>query len=96
MEELRNMYRVEMDAQAERFEAEKQKQSNLEQSLQESLKVKRKEVDELRVRTNDAETKVGELTVRLENQTLEVLRLQTELEEYEYEDAVGGSGNTGW
>ena len=49
------------------------------------FQVKRKEVDDLRVRSSEAESKVAELTVRLENQTLEVLRLQTELEEYEYE-----------
>ena len=32
------------------------------------------------------ETKVDELTQRLENQTAEVLRLTMELEEYEYKD----------
>ncbi len=44
-------------------------------------------MEELRAKSSENETKVSELTVRLENQTLEVLRLQTELEEYEYEDA---------
>jgi len=39
----------------------------------------------LKIRLNEAEQKVSDLTVRLENQTMEVLRLQTELEEYEYE-----------
>ncbi len=61
--------------------------------------MKRKEVEDLRLKSNESEAKVGELTVRLENQTLEVLRLQTELEEYEYEDAMGsaavGSGGGG-
>ncbi len=49
------------------------------------------------MKSHEAETKVAELTVRLENQTLEVLRLQTELEEYEWEDAMtaDGSGGTG-
>ena len=51
------------------------------------MRTKRAEVDELRVKTNELTSKVSELTTRLENQTLEVLRLQTELEEYEYEDA---------
>ncbi|TRY74800.1 hypothetical protein TCAL_07117 [Tigriopus californicus] len=91
MEELRDMYRDEMDAQTEKFEKERSKMHNLETSLQETLKTKRKEVDELKVRAHESETKVTELTTRLENQTLEVLRLQTELEEYEYEDAVGGT-----
>ncbi len=36
--------------------------------------MKRKEVEDLRMKANEAEAKVGELTVRLENQTLEVLR----------------------
>ena len=85
MEELRNMYRDEMDAQGEKSEAERAKLQRMEHSLQETLKAKRLEVDELKVRARDAEAKVDNLTVRLENQTLEVLRLQTELEEYEYE-----------
>lgn len=88
MEELRNMYKDEMDSQSEKFEKEKEKLKYLEQSLQESLTAKRKEVEELRVRSNDFEGKVQSLTTRLENQTLEVMRLQQELEEYEYEDAM--------
>lgn len=92
MEELRNMYRHEMDAQSEMFAAEKLNLIGLEHSLQESLRTKRKEVDELKVRSIEAEAKVSELTTRLENQTLEVMRLQTELEDYEYEDAIAGRG----
>ena len=88
MEELRNMYKDEMDSQTDKFDKEKEKLKYLEQSLQESLTSKRKEVDELRVRSNDFESKVQSLTTRLENQTLEVMRLQQELEEYEYEDAM--------
>ena len=93
MDDLRNMYRDEMDSQTAKFEAEREKMQFLEASLQDTLKSKRKEVEELRVKSHEFETKVTELTTRLENQTLEVLRLQTELEEYEYEDAVGGGGN---
>ena len=91
MEDLRNMYRHEMDLQTDKFAKEKEKMSGLEGSLQESLKTKRKEVEELKVKSAESEAKVAELTTRLENQTLEVLRLQTELEEYEYEDAVAGT-----
>ncbi len=40
MDELRNMYRLEMDAQSEKFEQEKSKMTNLESSLQETLKVR--------------------------------------------------------
>ena len=38
------------------------------------------------IRSDDLESKVDELTHRLENQTAEVLRLTMELEEYEYKD----------
>eukprot|EP00095_Tigriopus_kingsejongensis_P009992 maker-scaffold984_size73453-snap-gene-0.17 protein:Tk09992 transcript:maker-scaffold984_size73453-snap-gene-0.17-mRNA-1 annotation:"hypothetical protein OXYTRI_06834" len=92
MDDLRNMYRDEMDSQSQKFDQEKAKLQGLEVSLQESLKTKRKELDELKVRASESAAKVSELTTRLENQTLEVMRLQTELEEYEYEDAVAG----GW
>ncbi len=68
MDELREMYRVEMDAQSEKFDTERAKMSNLESSLQDMLKTKRAEVDELRLKSNEAEKKVAELTVRLENQ----------------------------
>ncbi len=40
MDDLRNMYRVEMDAQDEKFQKERQKMSNLESSLKETLQVK--------------------------------------------------------
>ena len=68
MDELREMYRVEMDAQSEKFDTERAKMSNLESSLKDMLKTKRAEVDELRLKSNEAEKKVAELTVRLENQ----------------------------
>lgn len=48
MEELRNMYRTEMDAQTETFEREQERFRQLESSLSETLKVKRQEADEYR------------------------------------------------
>lgn len=48
MEELRNMYRTEMDAQTETYEKEREKFRSLESSLSETLKVKRQEADEYR------------------------------------------------
>ena len=39
MEDLRNMYRVEMDALSEKADKEKEKMAKMEGSLQESLKV---------------------------------------------------------
>ena len=46
MEELRNMYRTEMDSQTETFERERDKSKQLESSLSEMLKLKRHEADE--------------------------------------------------
>merc|ERR1712025_256637 len=86
MEDLRNMYRTEMDAQTETYEKEREKFRQLESSLSETLKVKRQEADEFRTKADGLESKVEELAQRLENQTSEVLRLTLELEEYEYKD----------
>merc|ERR1712147_480117 len=66
-------------------EEEKEKMQALEKSLQESLRSKRKEFDELKVVCDDSVSKVSDLERRLENQTNEVLRLTAELESYEYE-----------
>ena len=46
--------------------------------------MKRSEADIYRLRTEELEAKVTELATRLENQTAEVIRLQSELDEYEY------------
>merc|ERR1711874_34531 len=85
MEDLRNMYRDEMNNQVSLAEKEKEKMQALEKSLQESLRSKRKEFDELKVVCDDSVSKVTDLERRLENQTNEVLRLTAELESYEYE-----------
>ena len=50
MEDLRNMYRTEMDAQTETYEKEREKFRQLESSLSETLKVKRQEADEFRTK----------------------------------------------
>merc|ERR1711902_268143 len=92
MEELRNMYRTEMDTQAETYEKEREKFKQLEASMSETLKVKRSEAEEFKSKSDDLGVKVEELTQRLENQTAEVLRLTLELEEYEYKDY--GTTNT--
>ena len=84
MEELRNMYRDEMDAQNERLVKDKEKARQLETSLSDSLKVKREEADTYKSKANEYESRVEELSRRLDNQTAEVIRLQAELEEYEY------------
>ena len=43
--------------------------------LQESLKTKRKELEDIKVRTTESEAKVAELTVRLENQVSEIWQI---------------------
>ena len=50
MEDLRNMYRTEMDAQTETYEKERDKFRQLESSLSETLKVKRQEADTYRAK----------------------------------------------
>ena len=50
MEDLRNMYRTEMDTQTETYEKEREKFRTLESSLSETLKVKRQEADEFRAK----------------------------------------------
>merc|ERR1712113_1202755 len=85
MEDLRNMYRDEMNNQASLAEKEKEKMQALEKSLQESLRSKRKEFDEMKVVCDESVSKVSDLGRRLENQTNEVPRLTAGLESYEYE-----------
>merc|ERR1712112_158671 len=85
MDELRNMYKDEMSNQVEIAEREKERMQGLESSLQDSLKLKRQEFDELKTKYEDAASKVTDLERRLNNQTEEVLRLTAELESYEYE-----------
>lgn len=48
MEELRNMYRTEMDTQTETYEKEREKFKQLEASMSETLKVKRSEAEEFK------------------------------------------------
>ena len=87
MDDLRGMYRDEMNNQVEAAEREKAKMKGLEASLQETLKTKRQECEELRGKYESANSQVEDLSRRLNNQTEEVLRLTQELESYEYEDA---------
>ena len=85
MEELRTMYKEEMNNQVMIAEKEKERMQGLESSLQDSLRLKRQEFEEIKVKHDDAAAKVSDLERRLNNQTEEVLRLTAELESYEYE-----------
>ena len=87
MDELRTMYREEMNGQVESAEKDKTKMQMLESSLQESLKTKRAECEELRSKYEVSAAQVEDLQRRLNNQTEEVMRLTLELESYEYQDA---------
>jgi molecular chaperone GrpE (heat shock protein) len=87
MDELRTMYRDEMNSQVEAAERDKAKMQMLEASLQESLKAKRSECEELRSKYESSAAQVEDLQRRLNNQTEEVMRLTLELESYEYQDA---------
>merc|ERR550539_183869 len=89
MEELRNMYRTEMESQNEKFTADKEKAKQLELSLSDSLKVKREEADHYKSIATESESRVEDLARRLDGQTAEVIRLMGELENYEY----GGGGD---
>ena len=95
MEELRNMYRVEMDSQNDKTAKERERAHAMELSLSESLKVKREEADTFRAKSDELDARVAELTRRLDNQTAEVIRLQGELEEYEYGGGGGGAVTAG-
>jgi len=85
MDELRNMYRDEMNNQVEAAEKAKTKMQQIESSLQDSLRIKRQDYEEVKAKCDGAVTQVEDLERRLNNQTAEVLRLQTELDGYEYE-----------
>lgn len=50
MEDLRNMYRTEMDAQTETYEKEKERFKQLESSLSDILRVKRHEAEEYKTK----------------------------------------------
>lgn len=87
MDELRTMYRDEMNNQVGLAEKEKSKMQSLESSLQESLRTKRHDYDDVKLKYDEAISKVDDLERRLNNQTEEVIRLTAELENYEYADA---------
>merc|ERR1712123_37277 len=83
MDELRTMYRDEMNNQVELAEKDKTKMKSLESSLQESLRTKRLEYDDIKMKYEEVISKVDDLERRLNNQTEEVMRLTAELDSYE-------------
>ena len=79
------LYLICFHSKVEMAERDKERMQGLENSLQDSLKIKRQEFDEIKVKYDEAASKVTDLERRLNNQTEEVLRLTAELESYEYE-----------
>ena len=101
MEQLRNMYMTEIESQAEKMEEEKAKANRTEVSLREMLSERQAEVDELNSyysqQGEDYEAKINELLTRLQEQTTLAVKLQSEIDEYEWyeEDEEGGGGGGG-
>jgi len=101
MEQLRSMYMVEIESQAEKMEEEKAKANRTEVSLRQMLAETKAEVDELNSyytqQGEEYETKINELLTRLQEQTTLAVKLQTEIDEYEWyeEEEEGGAGGEG-
>jgi chromosome segregation ATPase len=101
MEQLRSMYMVEIESQAEKMEEEKAKANRTEVSLRQMLAETKAEVDELNSyytqQGEEYETKINELLTRLQEQTTLAVKLQTEIDEYEWyeEEEEGGAGGGG-
>ena len=88
METLRDMYKKELDLQTERLEQERVKSKQLEKTLQVSIKDKQQEIDDLNAyytcREEELETKINDLLTRLQDSTYLAVKLQNELDEYEW------------
>ena len=101
MEQLRNMYMTEIESQAEKMEEEKARANRTEVSLRQMLSERQSELDELNTyysqQSEDYEAKINDLLERLQEQTTLAVKLQTEIDEYEWyeEEEEGGAGGGG-
>ena len=88
METLRDMYKKELDLQTERLEQERIKSKQLEETLKVSINDKQQEIDDLNSyytsREEELETKINDLLTRLQDSTFLAVKLQNELDEYEW------------
>lgn len=88
METLRDMYKKELDLQTERLEQERIKSKQLEETLRVSINDKQQEIDDLNAyytsREDELETKINDLLTRLQDSTYLAVKLQNELDEYEW------------
>lgn len=97
MEQLRDMYKGEIENQSAKLESEKEKARALEDTLRKEIAEKQSEIDELNnyyyKREEELETKINDLLLRLQEQTALAVKLQAELDEYEWyeeEEEEGG------
>lgn len=97
MEQLSDIYKREMSLQSDRFDEERTKANQLEVSLRHSIKDHQQEIDDLNTyytsREDELETKINDLLLRLQDHTALAIKLQAELDEYEWyeeeEEVVG-------
>ena len=97
MEQLRNMYMTEIESQAGKMEEEKARANRTEVSLRQMLSERQGELDELNTyysqQGDDYDAKINELLTRLQEQTTLAVKLQAEIDEYEWyeEEEEGGA-----
>jgi hypothetical protein len=94
------MYMSEIESQAEKMEEEKARANRTEISLRQMLADRQAELDELNSyysqQGEDYEAKINELLTRLQEQTTLAVKLQAEIDEYEwYEEEEEGAGEPG-
>ena len=100
MEQLRDMYHTEMEGLAQKLEQEQTRASEVQEALRHQIQDKQAEIDDLNTyytqREEDLEAKINDLLTRLQDQTALAVKLQAEIDEYEWyeEDPLpeGGGG----
>ena len=88
MEQLRDLFKKDLINQSEKLEQEEAKSRMLEERLRASVKAKQDEIDDLNSyytnRETELEAKINELLTRLQEQTALSVKLQSEIDEYEW------------
>ncbi len=88
MEQLRDMYKAELEAQTALLEEEQRKSKAIEAALQANITNKQAEIEELNnyynQREEELEGRINDLLTRLQEQTSLAAKLQAELDEYEW------------
>jgi len=97
------MYQKEILNQSKTLEEEKNKAKIYEENLRQDIKDKQQEIDGLNLycvqREEELETKINDLLLRLQEQTALSIKLQAELDEYEWyeeeEEVEAGAATDG-